>query len=43
MVESTMCLHIKVAEFKPLSDGKGIIGISSAVFLMRQYKFNKIV
>ena len=24
MVESTMCLHIKVAELNPLSDGKGI-------------------
>ena len=32
MVESTMCLHIKVAELNPLSDGKGITGISSAVF-----------
>ena len=32
MVESTMRLHIKVAELNPLSDGKGIIGISSAVF-----------
>ena len=27
-----MCLHIKVAELNPLSDGKGIIGISSTVF-----------
>ena len=43
MVESTMCLHIKVAELNPLSDGKGITGISSAVFLMRHYKVkNKI-
>ena len=32
MVESTMCLRIKVAELNPLSDGKGITGISSAVF-----------
>ena len=32
MVESTMCLHIKVAELNSLSDGKGITGISSAVF-----------
>ena len=32
MVESTICLHIKVAELNPLSDGKGITGISSAVF-----------
>ena len=32
MVESTMCMRIKVAEFNPLSDGKGISGISSAVF-----------
>ena len=31
MVESTMCLRIKVAELNPLSDGKGITGISSAV------------
>ena len=31
-VESTICLHIKVAELNPLSDGKGIIGISSAGF-----------
>ena len=27
MVESTMCLRIKVAELNPLSDGKGITGI----------------
>ena len=32
MVESTMWLHIKVAELNLLSDGKGITGISSAVF-----------
>ena len=32
MVESTMYLRIKVAELNPLSDGKGITGISSAVF-----------
>ena len=32
MVESTMCLHIKVAELNPLSDGKGITGISSEFF-----------
>ena len=32
MVESTMCLHIKVAELNPLSDGKGITGISSDFF-----------
>ena len=32
MVESTMCLRIKVAELNPLSDGTGITGISSAVF-----------
>ena len=34
MVESTMCLRIKVAELNPLSDGKGITDISrpSAVF-----------
>ena len=32
MVESTMCLYIKVAELNPLSDGKGITGISSVVF-----------
>ena len=43
MVESTMCLRIKVAELNPLSDGKGITGISSAVFLMRHYKVKKIV
>ena len=43
MVESTMCLHIKVAELNPLSDAKGIIGISSAVFLMRHYKVKKNV
>ena len=38
MVESTMCLPIKVAELNPLSDGKGITGISSAFFLMIHYK-----
>ena len=27
-----MCPHIKVAELNTLSDGKGITGISSAVF-----------
>ena len=32
MVESIMCLNIKVAELNPLSDGKGITAISSAVF-----------
>ena len=32
MVESTMCLRIKVAELNPFLDGKGITGISSAVF-----------
>ena len=32
MVESTMYLRIKVAELNPLSDGKGITGISSADF-----------
>ena len=32
MVESTMCLDLKVAELKLLSDGKGITGISSGVF-----------
>ena len=32
MAVSTMCPHIKVAELNTLSDGKGITGISSAVF-----------
>ena len=27
-----MCLHIKVAELNALSDGKGIIGMPSAIF-----------
>ena len=38
MVVSTMCPHIKVAELNTLSHGKGITGMSSAVFLMRHYK-----
>ena len=38
-----MCPHIKVAELNTLSDGKGITGISSAVFLMRHYKVKQIV
>ena len=41
MAESTMCLHIKVAELNPLSDGNIITGITSAVFLMRHYKFKQ--
>ena len=35
MVKSTI-------ELNPLSDGKGITGISSAVFLMRHYKVKKM-
>ena len=38
-VESTMYLDIKVAELNTLSDGKGITGIHSAVFLMRRYNY----
>ena len=38
-----MCLHIKVAELNTLSDGKGITGMHSAVFLMRRYNVKKTV
>ena len=40
-MESTIYLSIKVAELNTLSDGKGITGIHSAVFLMRHYKVDK--
>ena len=32
MVESTMYLHVKVAELNTLSDGKGITGIHTVFF-----------
>ena len=34
-VESTIYLHVKVAELNTLSDGKGITGIHTVFFLMR--------
>ena len=40
-MESTIYLHVKVAELNTLSDGKGITGIHTFFFLMR-WKIKKI-
>ena len=36
---NALYMHIQVAELNTLSDGKGITGIHSAVFLMRCYNY----
>ena len=40
-VESTIYLHLKVAELNTLSDGKGNTGIHTVIFLMRWEKKTK--
>ena len=40
-MESTIYLHVKIAELNTLSDGKGITGIHTGFFLMR-WKIKKL-